>query len=91
MVDRDTSKKYEKMFDYFIGSRGVEPKLRFKVQPIEGVTPDDLSLCNIIDRIILGPSVASPLALSAISRMLDRLSYAELKLRLRASTIPFRA
>ena len=50
------------MFHYFIGSRGVEPKLKFKVQPIEEISADDLSLTKITERILLGPSISSELA-----------------------------
>jgi hypothetical protein len=56
LPDRDQEKRIQSMFHYWIGSRGVEPKLKFKVQPIAGLTADDLSLEKITDRIILGPS-----------------------------------
>jgi hypothetical protein len=91
LPDRDREKKLEHMFNYSIGARGVEPKLRFKVSPIVGVTQDDLSLTKIIDRIILGPSVSSPIARATVSRMLGLLGHPELKSKLHASSIPFRA
>jgi len=88
--DRDQGKKLEPMFHYSIGPRGIEPKLRFKLAPIEGLTADDLSLAKLTDRIILGPSVASPMARVAVLRMLDIHNQAALKPKLHASTIPFR-
>lgn len=91
LPDRDREKKLHSMFHYWIGPRGVEPKLRFKVQPIAGFTADDLSLNKITDRIILGPSISSPLARASMHRMLDILTQSELKSKLRVSTIPFRA
>jgi Protein of unknown function (DUF2971) len=91
LPDRDPDKKLHSMFHYLIGSRGVEPKLRFKISPVPGLTADDLSLAKITDRIILGPSVASPMARAAVLRMLDILKQPELKPRLRVSSIPFRA
>lgn len=91
LPDRDREKKLHSMFHYWIGPRGVEPKLRFKVQPIAGFTADDLSLHKITDRIILGPSISSPLARASMHRMLDILNQPELKSKLRVSTIPFRA
>jgi hypothetical protein len=91
LPDRDKEKKLAPMFHYWIGPRGIEPKLRFKVQPVAGLTADDLSLAKITDRIILGPSISSPLAQASVLRMLDVLNQAELKSKLRASTIPFRA
>jgi len=91
MPDRDADKKLASMFNYAIGVRGVQPKLRFKILPVEGVTAADLSLTKITDRIILGPSVSSPLAVRAVHRMFDLLRHPGLKPKLRASTIPFRA
>ena len=92
LPDRDHDKKLQSMFHYFIGPRGVEPKLRFKVTPIPDLTADDLSLAKITDRIILGPSVSSsPMAYASVLRMLDLLKHPELKPKLRVSSIPFRA
>lgn len=91
LPDRDKEQKLHSMFHYWIGPRGVEPKLRFKVQPIAGFTADDLSLDKITDRIILGPSISSPLARASMDRMLNILNQPELKSKLRISTIPFRA
>ena len=91
MPDRDNEKKLEPMFSYLIGSRGIEPKLRFKVLPIKGLTVDDLSLEKITERIILGPSISTPIAAATILRMLDILNQSGLKSKLRGSTIPFRA
>lgn len=89
--DRDQDNKLASMFHYWIGPRGVEPKLRLKVAPIEGLTTDDLSLEKIVERIILGPSLASPLARTAALRMLDRLGKPSLKEKVYVSTIPFRS
>jgi hypothetical protein len=91
LPDRDTQKRLEPMFNYLISSRGIEPKLRFKVLPVPGVTSDDLSLNSLIDRIILGPSISSPLARSSVLRMFDLLKQSNLAPKLWASTIPFRA
>lgn len=91
LPERDARQMLAPMFHYTVGSRGVEPKLRFKVKPIQGLTADDLSLTKIVDRIILGPSVSSPLAASAMERMFELLGHDSLKAKLRTSTIPFRA
>lgn len=91
MRDRDRDNKLAPMFHYWIGPRGIEPKLRLKVAPIEGLTADDLSMAKIVERIILGPSVSSPQTKNAVLRMLDRLGKPHLKDRVYASTIPFRA
>ena len=91
MRDRDKDKALDRMFSYWIGPRGVEPKLRFKIEHIPGLIEDDLSLSKIVDRIILGPSLSSPLARAAILKMLDTLGRTDLKDRIKSSTIPFRA
>jgi Protein of unknown function (DUF2971) len=89
--DRDKDKALDRMFSYWIGPRGVEPKLKFKIEHIPGLIEDDLSLSKIVDRIILGPSLSSPLARAAILKMLDTLGRSDLKDRIKSSTIPFRA
>jgi hypothetical protein len=90
LPERDISKALASMCTYEVGPRGVEPKLKLKVQGIEGQTNKGLSLASIIDRILLGPSVSSPVAMSSFLRMLDIAGKSELKGRVRASGIPFR-
>jgi hypothetical protein len=89
--DRDTDKKLTRMFNYSIGPRGAEPKLRMKIAPIEGLTTHDLSLEKLTERIILGPSLSSPMAHKAVLRMLALLNKEILSNRVHASTIPFRS
>lgn len=91
LSERDQHQALKGMLHYLNGPRGVEPKLRFKVGPIDRVTGTDLSLGQIISAILLGPSVSSPLAIQSVSRMLDVLGKGEFKGRVHASTIPFRA
>ena len=91
MPDRDHGKKLEPMYNYAIGPRGIEPKLRFKILPVEGVTAADMSLTKIIERIILGPTISYPLAHATVRQMFDLLKQPDLKPKLRASTIPFRS
>jgi hypothetical protein len=89
--NRDPEKRMAPMFGYVTGPRGIEPKLKFKVGPIDGFTGKDLSLDGLIERILLGPSVASPLAVAAFNTMLDRIGRSGLKAKVRFSRIPFRA
>lgn len=91
LLERDRQKKMIDMFDYSVSQNGIEPKLKLKIIPIKGLTSDDLSLSKIIDRIILGPSISSPLVHGTVSRMLEKLGKPELKSRLHFSSIPFRA
>jgi hypothetical protein len=91
MRERDHNNAFVGFFDYIIGPNGMEPKLKFPVQPIEAVTSADLSLEKLIDRIVLGPSRASGLAEDTAKRMLSRAGKAALVPRLKASQIPLRA
>jgi len=88
---RDPRKALGSMFDYSIGPRGLEPKLKFKVQHIEGVTTEDLSLEKIVHKIILGPSVSNILTVKTIERMLKKTGKVALIERLFTSTTPFRS
>jgi hypothetical protein len=76
--------------DYHIGQRGVEPKLKYKIGHIAGVSADDLALDRLLDRIILGPSHSSPLARRSVERMLEIFGKSDLKGKLYSSTIPLR-
>jgi hypothetical protein len=91
MRDRDRDKVFDRRFSYWIGPRGVEPKLKVKIERTPDPTDDDLSLSKIVERIILGPSLSSPLARASIHKMLDTLGRSDLKDRIKSSTIPFRA
>jgi hypothetical protein len=53
---------------YWVGPRGVEPKLKLKIEAIPGLPETDVSLSNIVERIILGPSLSSPLARGTIGK-----------------------
>lgn len=91
MPDRDPRNLLGASFDYLIGPKGLEPKLKFKVQPIPGVTGDDLSLINVVDRILLGPTASTPMSKAITLKMLEKLGKPELKDRIRTSEIPFRS
>jgi hypothetical protein len=79
------------MFSYWVGPRGVEPKLKLKIEAIPGLPETNLSLSEIVERIILGASLSSPLARNTILKMLDTLGRSDLKDRIISSTIPYRA
>jgi hypothetical protein len=91
MSDRDMDGRLKPMLHYFNGPRGIEPKLRYKVAPVERVTAPDLSLEKLLSAILLGPSTSSLLARRSVERMLEVIGKPELKDRLFASSIPFRA
>jgi hypothetical protein len=91
LPDRDPDGQLREMFNYAVGPRGIEPKLRFKIGPIEGVTAKDLSMTKIVHQIILGPSLSSPLAITAVKRMLSKNNKPELCERVIASSTPYRS
>jgi hypothetical protein len=91
MRDRDREKRFDHMFDYSIGPRGVEPKLKLKLSSLPELLGDDFSLVDAIHRIILGPSVSSPIQNTMFCKMLDRIGKPELKDRILSSKIPFRS
>jgi hypothetical protein len=88
--DLDKAKKFDPMFGYALGPNGVEPKLKFKMEPVPGAPSDDLSLDKILHGIILGPTASSVLAQNSVKRMMEVLNRPELTSRVTASTIPLR-
>jgi hypothetical protein len=91
MRDRDRANAFDPMFSYWIGPHGVEPKLKLKIGAVPDLADNGLTLSTIVERIILGPSMSSPLAYNSILKMLDTLRRSDLKDRIVSSTIPFRA
>ena len=90
MPDRDQDQVLKDQFDYVIGSRGVEPKLKLKIAPLPGVTPPAVSLDTLLNRIILGPTVSSPLARNSVLRMLEKLGKSRFADKVVSSSIPLR-
>lgn len=90
--DRDDTGQVTPMLDYNVGARGIEPKLKLRLDSAPGLSPaKGISISKIVDRIILGPTTSSPLAMSAVGRMVERIGKGDLRDRIRASTIPFRS
>ncbi len=90
MNERDKEGKLKDMLGYAITPRGVEPKLKFKVKPLEGLFGEHLSLEGIIDRIILGPTTSTVIAANSVKRLLQQKGKPGLADKIVASTIPFR-
>jgi len=88
--ERDVRKLLDPALGYLIGATGIEPKLRFKLEHVPGLSADDLSLTKLTDRIILGPSLSSPISQSTFQRMLRQHGEPVLADKVFASTIPFR-
>lgn len=82
----------DRRFHVHLGARGSEPKLRLPIatDPLLSGAPIDLD--TLIERILLGPTASSKLAVFAVQRML--FSYERTRLlssSVVASTTPFRA
>lgn len=90
LSERDPDKILHHMFGSAITARGVEPKLKLKIKPLDGVFSEDLSLEKIIDRIILGPTTSTVLAANAVKRMLELKEKSILANKVVPSSIPFR-
>lgn len=88
--ERDRQNKIESMLHYAVGPRGIEPKLKFLVRPIDGYTSPDVSLEKILAQIILGPTMSHKLALESVRRMLVKLGKEKISDRVTCSSTPFR-
>jgi hypothetical protein len=86
--DREGKFKDKIKFHYVVGPRGVEPKLIFKIQPLDPV--QTWKFADILDRIILGPSLSSWLARRGVERMLETVGKREFRLKVSVSQIPLR-
>ena len=90
MNERDPKKLLKDMYSYAITPKGVEPKLKLKVKPLEGMFSQDLSFNKIIDRVILGPTNSSALATHVVKRILEQTGKDTHTIKIQASSIPFR-
>ena len=90
LKERDTENVLHSMVGYHVGSRGVEPKLKFSIKPIENVTVPDLSLDKLVARVLLGPTISTSLSRASFTRMLELEGKASFVDRLGASSIPLR-
>ncbi len=90
MPERDTAGSLKERFGYVVGGRGVEPKLRLKIAPQPWTPDQSWTFGDVLDRVILGPSVSSPLAKSSFNRMLEAIGKRDFRKKVFSSTIPLR-
>lgn len=90
LKERDRDGRLFSMLDYFISQRGIEPKMKFKIGPVDGVTGDPLNLSMLVNRLVVGPSASSAMEIHALRRMLERVGKPEMLDRLVRSSTPFR-
>ncbi len=88
--DLDPHKKLESRFSYTLGVQGVEPKLKFQFERHSAGDYPEQGMSDLLHKIVLGPSISSPLAKMAFIRMLRGIKRAEYSDRVVASTIPLR-
>ncbi len=88
--ERDPTGLLTQYFAYHVGKRGVEPKLKYTIGHIAGVSAPNLALDNLVEKIILGPSISHFLSKKSIERMLQKLNRVSLIPRLHSSSIPLR-
>jgi hypothetical protein len=91
MSDRDRGQDFKQYFGHLATNRGIEPKLKLPIRPIPELALENISLENLVDRIILGPSVSSALAANSLRQMLRNIGEHSLAERVVGSEIPFRA
>lgn len=90
LPERDKDKLLTPFIDYHITPNGIQPKLKFPIQPIAGVTPNNLNIEQLVSRIILGPTTSSYLAQTMFAKFLQKLKLGPFVSKVVASTIPFR-
>jgi hypothetical protein len=78
------------MLGYFINGGIVEPKLKFKIAPIDGAAEGGITLEQFVTKIILGPRGASARSKMALQRMLQMLGKPALAERVVTSSTPYR-
>jgi hypothetical protein len=86
--EHDRDGLFTQQLHYAIGSRGIEPRLRFTTQAL--VAEQRPTLEKMVQRIILGPVLATPLALRSVVRMLE-LYQPEWADRVARSSTPYRS
>ncbi|MBA2676557.1 DUF2971 domain-containing protein [Ramlibacter sp.] len=69
--EHDRDGKLTQQLNYAIGGRGIEPRLRFTVAALGSPEAEAPPLDDLVERIILGPVLATPLALRSVQRMLE--------------------
>lgn len=79
------------MLGYFINGGVVEPKLKFKIAPLDGAAAGGVTLEQLVVKIILGPNGASVRSTMAVRRMLETLGKPALAERVVTSSTPYRA
>ncbi|MDF3081485.1 DUF2971 domain-containing protein [Burkholderia sola] len=87
----DSNQMLTSMLGYFINGGAVEPKLKFRIAPLEGAAAGGVTLEQLVVKVILGPNGASVRSTMAVRRMLETLGMSALAERVVTSSTPYRA
>jgi hypothetical protein len=87
--EQDRKGLFTQQLHYAIGPRGIEPRLRFSTHVL-GSDDHTPGLEHMVRRILLGPVLATPLALRSVARMLELYQPAWSD-RVARSTTPYRS
>ena len=90
LPQRDTAGILKSCLGYVVSPRGFEPKLKLKIGPMPWNADATWSFGDILEKIILGPTVSSPLARSGVNRMLETVGRREFQAKVFSSSIPLR-
>jgi hypothetical protein len=90
LPERDPAGILKDRIGYAMGKRGVEPKLKLQIKPLPLEPTEQWTFHDIVDQIILGPSVSSPLARTSVVKMLEKIGKPQFASKVHSSTIPLR-
>ena len=90
MPERDPDGVLKPLFGYHIGPSAIEPKLKFPIGRGSQMIGGELEMNKLVHRIILGPTMSSPLARASFLKMLAVCAPA-LSEKVVTSSIPYRS
>jgi hypothetical protein len=91
LPDRDELQLLKEQISYSIGKRVIEPKLKYKIEPLKLEPRETWTFHSILHKIILGPSLSSQLTIDAVYKMLVAHNKSNFREKLSASGIPLRS
>ena len=86
--DRVTKQLPEAFFSYFIGPRGIEPKLKLDLSKYLAIVGSEIPFENLVAGILLGPTASSPLAVKSAQLMMRDVGMPDIPVE--RSGIPYR-
>lgn len=90
LKERDQNNIAETFLSYNHTSKGIEPILKYNLKKLNQIFRTNYVFEDLIDRIILGPTTSSPLAMYAVLRMLEQMGKTEIINKVIPSSIPYR-